>query len=111
MIETNENMNSKLISKEQMLANHILTNNQHVASSVENDLEQAEAFYRLGKIFFDKAELITAEKYFKLSLSHLRPLEHPLFAFKVYGFLVRISSERLDTTSTNYLIEASYSLF
>lgn len=64
-----------------------------------------EGFYRLGKVYYDKADLLNAEDYF------LKALEKTIFPrdafamFKCYGFLIRIYSETLRETEAQKYIE------
>ena len=49
-----------------------------------------EGFYRLGKVYYDKADLNTASDYF---IQALEKTTYPRDAFavlKIYGFLIRI---------------------
>ena len=55
-----------------------------------------KSFYELGKLYYDKSDLNNAEKYFKESLNYLE-IPHDAFSmFKVFGFLIRIASEKLE---------------
>lgn len=66
-----------------------------------------EGYYRLAKVFYDKADLLSAEDYF------LRALDKTIFPrdsfamFKCYGFLIRIYSENLrEAEAQKYILEA-----
>lgn len=54
-----------------------------------------EGFYRLGKVYYDKADLVTAEGYFLQALDKTIYPRDVFAQFKCYGFLIRIYSERL----------------
>ncbi|MBF0314882.1 MAG: tetratricopeptide repeat protein [Oligoflexia bacterium] len=68
---------------------------------------EANTNYRLGKIHHDKADLLTAEKYFLKSVEEWRYPEDIFFSFKVLGFLVRIAAELLDQEKTEKYISLS----
>ncbi len=69
-----------------------------------------QSHYRLAKIYYDKADLQKAEKYFlKASKECELPQDgYPLF--KIYGFLIRIYSEGLNQEEAIKYIEKSEEL-
>jgi len=74
------------------------------ASTIEDSSENqsygsydfAKAFYQLGKIHYDKADLFQSEENFKKSLAHFNDGEEHFSKLKILGFLIRICSERLE---------------
>ena len=56
----------------------------------------SKSLYELGKIYYDKSDLINAEKYFKSSIDYLEMPKDAFSLFKILGFLIRIASERLE---------------
>jgi tetratricopeptide (TPR) repeat protein len=54
----------------------------------------SRGYYRLAKIYYDKADLLKAEESFLKSLEKLDEVHGPSFLFKIYGFLIRMASER-----------------
>jgi tetratricopeptide (TPR) repeat protein len=71
---------------------------------------EGQGFYRLAKVFYDKADFEKAEEYFLESLKRTE-LPHDAFAvFKIYGFLIRIYSEGLNEGEANKFIQASAEL-
>jgi tetratricopeptide (TPR) repeat protein len=66
-----------------------------------------EGFYRLGKVYYDKADLITAESYFIKTLEKTIYPRDAFAMFKCYGFLIRIYSEMLrEDEASKYILEA-----
>lgn len=59
---------------------------------------QGQAFYRLAKVFYDKADFEKAEEYFLQSLERTELPQDSFAVFKIYGFLIRIYSEVLNET-------------
>lgn len=75
------------------------------------DLEEnkliGEGFYRLGKVYYDKADLETAEDYFIKALDKTIYPRDTFAMFKCYGFLIRIYSEMLkEEDASKYILEA-----
>ena len=58
--------------------------------------ELLHAHYRLAKIFYDKADLIKAQKYFTLASQYVTLPRDVYTSLKIHGFLTRIFSEQLD---------------
>src|SRR5690606_23675073 len=75
-----------------------------------NSINQAalgRSFYQLGKLHYDKADLIKAEENFLLSLKCGQRPRDIFSMLKVYGFLIRIASERLENEkAARYIREA-----
>ncbi|MBF0206178.1 MAG: winged helix-turn-helix domain-containing protein [Oligoflexia bacterium] len=66
---------------------------------------QARIHYRLGKVYFDKADLLSAERCFLENLPMWTNPQDIFFIFKVLGFLVRIASEMLDAEKTERYVD------
>lgn len=58
--------------------------------------QEAQGYYRLGKIFYDKADLVSAEELFMKSLPYWNRPDDLFFILKTLGFLIKIASERLE---------------
>jgi tetratricopeptide (TPR) repeat protein len=56
----------------------------------------AEGYYRLAKVFYDKADLGRAHENFLKALELQSAGEEYFLQFKILGFLVRIASERME---------------
>ena len=56
----------------------------------------AKAFYQLGKVHYDKADLSQSEDNFKKSLAYFNDGEEHFSKLKILGFLIRICSEKLE---------------
>src|SRR5690606_12184422 len=54
-----------------------------------------EGYYRLAKVYYDKADLEKAEEFFVQALSRTIYPQDAYAMFKIYGFLIRICSENL----------------
>jgi tetratricopeptide (TPR) repeat protein len=66
-----------------------------------------EGFYRLGKIYYDKADLLSAETHFIKALEKTIYPRDAFAMFKCYGFLIRIYSETLrEEEASKYIKEA-----
>lgn len=65
------------------------------------------AYYQLGKNMYDKADLSAAEDFFKRSLKCAETPRDTFSLFKILGFLIRISSEKLeDDKAQKYINQA-----
>ncbi len=63
-----------------------------------------KSFYLTAKLYYDKADLLIAQDYFERALEcGMRP-EDNFTLLKVLGFLIRISSELLETEKVNHYI-------
>lgn len=72
-----------------------------------SDRMQGQAYYRLAKIFYDKADFEEAETYFLQALDSTQQPEDSFVTFKIYGFLIRIYSEGLNETEAEKYIKLS----
>ncbi|MCO4755034.1 MAG: hypothetical protein KC478_11175, partial [Bacteriovoracaceae bacterium] len=79
---------------------------------LEDDQERAlgQGFYRLGKVFYDKADLDTAEDYFLRALDKTIYPKDAFAMFKCYGFLIRIYSENEREKDADRFIALAYEL-
>ncbi len=82
---------------ESQLASPFLTQNQ------ENI---AEAYYRLGKVYYDKGDLAEAEDFFVNALNQCAVDKTPL-KLKLCGFLIRLYAEKQDHAKTQEFIQRS----
>lgn len=75
-------------------------------SSLEDDQERVigQGFYRLGKVYYDKADLSSAEDYFLRALDKTVYPKDAFAIFKIYGFLIRIYSESLNEKQADRFI-------
>lgn len=58
--------------------------------------QYGEKLYRIAKVFYDKADLNVAEKYFLKSMEFVVLPRDIFAALKINGFLIRIYSEKLE---------------
>ena len=89
------------------------SNNDELSTSSRQkwgSLEVSKSFYELGKIYYDKSDLLNAEKYFEKSLQYLKIPQDAFSMFKVLGFLIRIASEKLEKERGRDLISKATSL-
>jgi len=63
-----------------------------------------QGYYRLGKIYYDKADLGNAEDYFLRALDKTVYPRDGFAMLKIYGFLIRIYSESLQETEAGRYI-------
>jgi len=68
---------------------------------------EGQGFYRLAKVFYDKADFEKAEEYFLESLKRTEFPQDAFAVFKIYGFLIRIHSEGLNEAEAHKYIQAS----
>ncbi|MBG60229.1 MAG: hypothetical protein CME67_05980 [Halobacteriovoraceae bacterium] len=81
-------------------------------AELEGDQERAlgQGFYRLGKVYYDKADLNTAEDYFLRALDKTIYPKDAFAMFKCYGFLIRIYSENEREKDADRFIDLAYDL-
>lgn len=72
--------------------------------------EKGLALYKLAKIYYDKADLVNAERNFLKALELCEGPKDYFFEFKVLGFLVRVASEKLNSIDTEKYIALSETL-
>ncbi len=66
-----------------------------------------EGYYRLAKVYYDKADFISAEQFFLKTLEKTTYPRDAFAMFKCYGFLIRIYSEMLrEVEAQEYISKA-----
>lgn len=79
-----------------------------VDSKREEEHIVGEGYYRLAKVYYDKADLEKAEEYFLEALKRTVYPQDVFAIFKIYGFLIRIFSENLrEEDAEEYIQKAS----
>ena len=73
-------------------------------------LEVGKAYYQLGKLHYDKADLDNAEVNFLKSLECADLPKDNFRVLKVLGFLIRIASEKIETDKASHYISMSESI-
>jgi len=108
MYELNETINQDSLLS---LIEHF-RNEDRVSEQDSLDYEKflGEGHYRLAKVYYDKADFLTAENYFLAALEKTIYPRDVFAQFKCYGFLIRIYSELLDTENANKYITLAESL-
>ena len=103
-----ESLRSQLQSS--IMAQGILTKEKNeLFDTIGEDKNRllAEGFYRLAKVFYDKADLKNAEEFFLKSLELSTYPKDAFAIFKAYGFLIRIYSEALNEKDADrYILKA-----
>lgn len=106
-LNSTKNLSGELIHDSVMAKSEALGAENMVSRSSEEDKVIGEGFYRLGKLYYDKADLITAEDYFHKALDKTIYPRDAFARFKCYGFLIRIYSEMLkESDADKYIVEA-----
>ncbi len=72
--------------------------------------EYGKSMYRLAKLYYDKSDLIKAKSLFEEALSCCDLPRDCFVAFKIYGFLIRISSESLRNDQATEFITSAKNL-
>ena len=76
----------------------------------EEDRLIGEGYYRLAKVYYDKADLDSAEEHFLKALDKTIYPRDSFAMFKCYGFLIRIYSETQREEEAQKLIEEAEKL-
>lgn len=76
-----------------MAKTEAINSGELMGTSPEEDKTIGEGFYRLAKIYYDKADLNSAETYFLKTLDKTVFPRDAFAQFKCFGFLIRIYSE------------------
>jgi len=63
-----------------------------------------QGYYRLAKVYYDKADLANAEDYFLRALDKTVYPKDAFAMLKIYGFLIRINSESLQESEASRFI-------
>ena len=66
-----------------------------------------ESHYRMGKLHYDKSDLLKAKEHFEKALSLCFETQDFFFEFKTLGFLIRVASELLDKDLSESYIRRS----
>jgi tetratricopeptide (TPR) repeat protein len=69
-----------------------------------------QGFYRLAKVYYDKADLANAEDYFLRALDKTIYPKDGFAMLKIYGFLIRIYSESLQESEADRFIDLAENL-
>lgn len=69
-----------------------------------------QGYYRLGKVYYDKADLENAEDYFLRALDKTVYPKDAFAMFKCYGFLIRVYSESEREEEADKFITLAYAL-
>ena len=109
MTELDKEKETKLGINEDLVAGFLIpfNRNETLNSQNESRLSTGESYYRLGKLYYDKSDLKTARMYFEEALKLCSNRLYFFFEFKVLGFLIRISSELLDSQSFDSYVQRS----
>jgi tetratricopeptide (TPR) repeat protein len=75
-----------------------------------SEREYGKSIYRLAKLYYDKSDLGKAFNLFNEALSCCELPRDCFVVFKIYGFLIRISSESLRNDHANSYIEKAQKL-
>lgn len=77
---------------------------------IDSSRIEGQGHYRLAKIYYDKADFEKAEEHFLEALKRTELPQDAFAMFKIYGFLIRISSESLNEKEANRYIQLSSEL-
>ena len=77
---------------------------------VAEDKMIGEGYYRLGKVFYDKADIEKAENYFLMAIDKTIYPRDAYAQFKCYGFLIRIYSEMMNESEAAQYIKKAEEL-
>lgn len=112
MDQTNENFEAQSFSKDVEASIAFFDFDEQFQPTVESisKLEVGRAFYQLGKLHYDKADLDKAERYFNRSLSCSDLPKDSFSVLKILGFLIRISSEKLENNTAEIHIAKADSI-
>lgn len=103
----NDNASIEKMQEEYMARAEYLEGEDVEARSSQESKTIGEGYYRLGKLYYDKADLHSAEDYFLRALDKTIYPRDVLAMFKCYGFLVRIYAEMLrESDAAKYIEEA-----
>lgn len=98
--------NREDLSNDEILAK--ISINEENSGFEDNEAQEksiGEGYYQLAKIFYDKADLKSAEEYFLKALDKTIYPRDSFAMFKCYGFLIRIYSEALRQEEAEKYIE------
>jgi len=97
----NQTMNDNLIPSgesqiDPSLAFYELDEEMRPTEKAYTQYEVGKSFYQLAKVYYDKSDLDEAEKYFEMALNCSESPRDIFSILKIYGFLIRIASEKLE---------------
>lgn len=99
---TNESVHDVYMAKSEVLGDENLA-----GDDVAEDKMIGEGYYRLGKVFYDKGDLVKAENYFLMAIDKTIYPRDAFAQFKCYGFLIRIYSEMMNEIEADgYIVKA-----
>lgn len=106
-----ENQTSQLPSHDYFMAKtEALERAEVETNSTAEDKIVGEGYYRLGKIYYDKADLNSAEEFFLKTLDKTIFPRDAFAQFKCFGFLIRIYSEKEQEQSAQEFIKKAEEL-
>ena len=101
------NQNEELLHDIYMARAEVYQDSDLEGDSSEENKIIGEGYYRMAKVYYDKADLESAEKYFLKALDKTIYPRDSFAMFKCYGFLIRIYSEMLqEEEAQKYILEA-----
>lgn len=110
----NENYDSKLKDDSAhdifMAKSEVLDGGDLTGKDSAEEKMIGEGYYRLGKVFYDKADLEKAENYFLMAIDKTIYPRDAFAQFKCYGFLIRIYSEMLNEEEADEFIAKAEAL-
>ena len=113
MMDTNnlENQTNAQKSHEFYMAKaESFKNDMQMGADADEDKVIGEGYYRLAKIYYDKADLNSAEEFFIKALEKTIYPRDAFAMFKCYGFLIRIYSEKEEEAQAQEFIEKAETL-
>jgi tetratricopeptide (TPR) repeat protein len=94
---TSDNVESSLKPQiDPSLAFYELGEDMRPSEQAYTKYEVGKSFYQLAKVYYDKSDLDEAEKYFEQALACSETPRDVFSILKIYGFLIRIASEKLE---------------
>ncbi|MEX1099160.1 MAG: tetratricopeptide repeat protein, partial [Bacteriovoracaceae bacterium] len=100
------------LQERSMAKSSLLEDSDQRFIEVDENSERAigQGYYRLGKVYYDKADLESAEDYFLKALDKTVYPKDAFAMFKCYGFLIRIYSENEREEEADRFIDLAYEL-
>jgi len=104
--ELSKRMNDVIISDSGALG-FLANENLNIDVKELTSYDIGRAFYQLGKLHYDKSDLVQAEENFIKAYQCSERPRDTFSIFKILGFLIRIASEKLeDDKAATYISEA-----
>jgi len=113
MFVMNETMNPSTIQSEDLdwaSLGYLTNDDLEVPEHKLNKKDIGRSFYQLGKLFYDKSDLVQAEKNFVKSYQCAERPQDTFSILKILGFLIRIASEKLEDDKANTYIKEAESI-